>query len=60
MVAGCDQRNEKMKTLFLTLFLFPLLAFANPINEQCPQFVLRGAPVSSLPQNATQYMIYKG
>jgi endonuclease G len=56
MVAGCNQRNEKMKTLFLTLFLFPLLAFANPINEQCPQFVLRGAPVSSLPQNTTQYI----
>jgi len=45
-----------MKKLFLTLFLFPLLAFANPINQNCPQFVLRGAPESSLPQNMTQYI----
>jgi endonuclease G len=45
-----------MKKILLTLFLFPLLALANPINENCPQFVLRGAPESSLPQNMTQYI----
>jgi len=45
-----------MKKLLLTLFLLPFLAVANPINEQCPQHVLRGAPVSSLPQNMTQYI----
>lgn len=57
MVAGYYQRDEKMTKLFaLLLLLVPALAWTNPINEQCPQHVLRGAPVSSLPQNMTQYM----
>jgi endonuclease G len=45
-----------MKKLLSIFLLLPILAAANPINEQCPQFVLRGAPVSSLPQNITQYI----
>lgn len=44
-----------MKKLLL-LLLVPFSVWANPINENCPQFVLRGAPESSLPQNMTQYI----
>lgn len=32
----------------LFLLLVPFTALANPIDDQCPQFVLRGAPVSQL------------
>jgi endonuclease G len=45
-----------MKTLFLTLFLLPLLALANPVNDRCPQFVAHGAPVTSLNESNTQYL----
>ncbi len=45
-----------MKKLLFALVLVPLLALANPIDDQCPQFVLRGAPVSALPAGTTQYL----
>jgi endonuclease G len=44
-----------MKKLLL-LLLLPLSVWANPINQNCPQHVLRGAPESSLPPNMTQYI----
>jgi endonuclease G len=47
-----------MKRLLLALLLAPLLALANPIDDQCPQFVLRGAPISSIQAN-TQYLCKK-
>ena len=40
---------------FLLLLLLPFAALANPIDDQCPQHVLRGAPVSLLQSN-TQYL----
>jgi endonuclease G len=43
-----------MKKLLLVL-LFPFAALANPIDTQCPQFVVRGAPVSSIKAN-DQYL----
>jgi endonuclease G len=43
-----------MKKLLLVL-LFPFAALANPIDDQCPQFVLRGAPISSIKAN-DQYL----
>jgi len=43
-----------MKKLLLVL-LFPFAALANPIDDQCPQFVVRGAPVSSIKAN-DQYL----
>ena len=43
-----------MKKLLL-LLLVPFAALANPIDDQCPQHVLRGAPVSSITAN-TQYL----
>lgn len=45
-----------MKQLLLAIFLLPSLALANLINEQCPQHVLLGAPVSSLAPDTTQYL----
>ena len=34
---------------FLILFLFPILAFANPIDDKCPQFASKyGAPAFSV------------
>lgn len=44
-----------MKKLLL-LLLLPFAALANPIDDQCPQFTLRGAPVSSLQPGTTQYL----
>jgi endonuclease G len=43
-----------MKKLLLVLLL-PFAALANPIDDQCPQFVLRGAPISSIKAN-DQYL----
>ena len=40
---------------FLLLLLLPFAALANPIDDQCPQFVLRGAPVSPIKAN-DQYL----
>lgn len=45
-----------MKKFLLALLLTPLLALANPIDDSCPQFVVRGAPVTSLPAETTQYL----
>lgn len=44
-----------MKKLLLLLLLLPLMAVANPIDDHCPQFALRGAPISPLANN-TQYL----
>ena len=45
-----------MKQILLALLLAPLLAWANPIDDSCPQHVLRGAPVSQLQPGTTQYL----
>ena len=47
-----------MKKLLLVLLFAPLFAFANPIDDKCPQFVLRGAPISTNEKN-TQYICKK-
>jgi len=39
----------------LILWLSTAIAFANPIDDKCPQFVLRGAPISSIHAN-DQYL----
>ena len=39
----------------LLLLLIPFAVLANPIDDQCPQHVLRGAPVSPITAN-TQYL----
>lgn len=44
-----------MKKLLL-LLLLPFAVLANPIDDQCPQFTLRGAPVSPQPAGTTQYL----
>ena len=43
-----------LKTLII-LFLLTNIGWANPIDDQCPQHVLLGAPVSKIKQN-TQYI----
>ena len=40
----------------LLLLLIPFAALANPIDDQCPQHVLRGAPVSPQAPGTTQYL----
>ena len=45
-----------MRKFLLALLLVPFAAFANPIDDNCPQFVVRGAPVTSLPAGTTQYL----
>ena len=45
-----------MKKLLTLLLLVPALAWANPIDDNCPQFVLRGAPVSPMQVGTTQYL----
>lgn len=45
-----------MRILLLFTALFFNLAHANPINENCPEFVAHGAPASSLDQSNTQYL----
>ena len=40
----------------LLLLLIPFAALANPIDDQCSQHVLRGAPVSKLQPGTTQYI----
>ena len=44
-----------MKKLLLAVLLLPFLVLANPIDDHCPQFVLRGAPISSITTN-DQYL----
>jgi endonuclease G len=45
-----------MKALIIPLFLLPLLALANPVNDSCPQFVAYGAPQTSLDEGHTMYL----
>lgn len=45
-----------MRYFLVALLLASDLALANPIDDNCPQFVLRGAPVSQLPATNTQYL----
>ena len=43
---------------FLALFLLlPTLALANPIDDECPQHTIHGAPISSITEN-TQYICH--
>lgn len=44
-----------MKKLLAILLLLPTFAFANPIDDNCPQHTIHGAPVSSIVEN-TQYI----
>jgi len=46
-----------MKKMLSLALLFPAVAFANPINENCPQHVIHGAPISSITEN-TQYICH--
>lgn len=43
--------------LLYTLALLPTIAFANPIDDNCPQHTIFGAPVSSI-DNGTQYICH--
>ena len=45
-----------MKLLYL-LALTPFAAFANPIDDNCPQHTTMGAPISSITEN-TQYVCH--
>jgi len=45
-----------MKSLYL-LALIPFAAFANPIDDNCPQHTTMGAPISSITEN-TQYVCH--
>lgn len=46
-----------MRKILLTLaFLLSMPAFANPIDDQCPQFVVNGAPTTNV---EGQYVCYK-
>lgn len=44
------------KILSVFLFLYVGLVLANPIDDNCPQHVVYGAPISKLPSNQTQYL----
>jgi len=46
--------NKVLATI--TAVLVTATAWANPIDDQCPQFTLRGAPVSQLQPGTTQYL----
>lgn len=46
-----------MKTFIALLALIPAFAFANPINDNCPQHTIHGAPISSITKN-TQYICH--
>jgi endonuclease G len=45
-----------MKKLLLISLLAPMLAWANPIDDKCPQFTYQGAPVSTLADSKGQYL----
>ena len=45
-----------MRLLFI-LALIPTFAYANPIDDKCPEHVVLGAPVSSIVEN-TQYVCH--
>jgi endonuclease G len=44
-----------LRIILTTLFLYTTSLWANPIDDKCPQFVVRGAPVSSIHAN-DQYL----
>jgi endonuclease G len=44
-----------MKKILVLLAFIPFFGLANPIDDQCPQFVVQGAPVSPIVNN-TQYL----
>ena len=46
-----------MKKFLYLLALMPVAAFANPIDDNCPQHTTMGAPISSLTKN-TQYICH--
>lgn len=46
-----------MKKLFLSLLLLPSLILANPIDDNCPEHTIHGAPISSITEN-TQYICH--
>jgi endonuclease G len=46
-----------MRFILFTLgFLLSSIIVANPIDDSCPQFALRGAPISSVPDNQVYYL----
>jgi endonuclease G len=48
-----------MKKVLLSTMIFLSMigsVFANGIDDRCPQFVIFGAPISSTPENAGQYL----
>jgi endonuclease G len=49
-----------MKKLLLALLFFPTLAFANPIDDKCPQHVKWGAPQFSVSTENVQYLCRTG
>jgi endonuclease G len=50
-----------MKKLFLvSVLLFASHLFANPIDDDCPQYVTYGAPVSTVPDKQSQYLCKTG
>jgi len=49
------KRIEITGEIYALLFVC-VNVLANPIDDNCPQFVLRGAPVSKLTQNTTKYL----
>jgi hypothetical protein len=46
-----------MKKFLYLLALMPFAAFANPIDDNCPQHTTLGAPISSITTN-TQYVCH--
>jgi endonuclease G, mitochondrial len=46
-----------MKYFLIFSLLFPAFALANPINDNCPQHTIHGAPISSIKEN-TQYICH--
>ena len=46
-----------MKKIIASILFMPLLAVANPIDDNCSQHVIHGAPVSSISEN-TQYICH--
>ena len=46
-----------MKNFLYLLALTPFVAFANPIDDECPQHTIHGAPISSIAEN-TQYICH--
>ena len=44
------------KILSVLLLTFAFTASANTVNQDCPQFVFYGAPITSLDESSTQYL----